>query len=265
VSVKIKGVKHEFSTIDNVLEDVIQIILNLKQVRFKLLTNQPAIATISVKGEKEVTAQDIKTGSEAEVVNPEIHIATLTAKKAEFEAELEIEPGLGYVPVEQRRKDKKEIGKIAIDAIFTPIKRVNYSVDNVRVGDRTDYNRLRINIETDGSISPKEAFKYAAKILVDHFTLFSGLEEEVKEKKETKSEKEPKINGEDILKTKIEDLKVSSRTISALIEGGIKTAAGLIKKSESDLKELEGLGPKGIKEIKKALSKLGLVLKEDKE
>ncbi len=173
-AVKIKGVDHEFSTIPNIIEDVIQIILNLKQVRFKLHSKGPVTLHLKVKGEKNVKASDIKLTSDVEVINKDVHIATLTSKKAELDAEIEIDSGLGYVPVEQRKKTKLSIGTIAVDAIFTPVRRVSYEVENMRVGDRTDFNRLLLDIETDGSITPEEAFERSAQILVDHFSLLIG-------------------------------------------------------------------------------------------
>ncbi len=174
IAVKIKGADHEFTTIPNILENVIQIILNLKQVRFKLHSKGPVVLTLKVKVEKEVKASDIKLTSDVEMVNKDAHIATLTSKKSELEAEIAIDSGLGYVPVEQRKKKKLSIGSIAVDAIFSPIKKANYEVENMRVGDRTDFNRLLIDIETDGSIAPEEAFEKAAQILVSHFGLFVG-------------------------------------------------------------------------------------------
>lgn len=185
-SVKIKGVDHEFSTMPHVLEDVIQIILNLKQVRFKLYSDGPVILSLKAKGEKKVKASDIKASSDVEVINKDTHIATLTDKKAEIEIEIEVDRGLGYMPVEQRKKEKLTIGSIAVDAIFTPIKRVNYEIENMRVGDRTDFNRLQIDIETDGSISPEEAFEKAARILVNHFSLFVGPEKTEEKEPEKK-------------------------------------------------------------------------------
>jgi len=184
-AVKIKGVSHEFSTIPNVAEDVVQIMLNLKQVRFKL--NTPALASplkigLKASGEKEIKAKDIKATAEVEVLNKDTHIATLTNPKAKIEMEIEISTGLGYVPAEQRKKEKLEIGSIALDAIYTPIKKVNYEVENMRVGDRTDFNRVKIEIETDGSILPEEAFLKAADILVEHFAVFSSKKLEVAEK-----------------------------------------------------------------------------------
>jgi len=267
--VKIKGVQHEFSTIPHVTEDVVQIILNLKQVRFKLFADHPVKVSLKAKGEKEVKASDIKMTSDLEVANPQAHIANLTDKKANLEMEIEIEPGLGYLPIEQRKKEKLEIGKIAIDGIFSPIRKVNYSVENMRVGERTDYDRLRVDIETDGTITPREAFCQAAQILVDHFNIFAALEKEKPKKKITpsakpkvkKKVKEEKEAKEDITKIKVEDLKISSRVTTVLNEAGIKTVAGLTRKREEDLEEVEGLGKKGIVEIRRALGKLGLTLK----
>jgi DNA-directed RNA polymerase subunit alpha len=176
IAVKIKGVSHEFSTISHVLEDVIQIILNLKQLRFKIHNPETSSIKVQLKvsGQKEVKARDIKTSSDIEIVNKDAHVATLTDKKAKLEMEIEVGTGLGYVPVEQRKKEKLEIGAIAIDAIFTPIKKVNYEVENMRVGERTDFNRLKLDIETDGTVSPEQAFIKAGDILVEHFGLFAS-------------------------------------------------------------------------------------------
>ena len=172
--------------------------------------------------------------------------------------EIKVEKGLGFVPVERRKKEKLEIGMIAIDAIFTPVLKANFEVENMRVGERTDFNRLKIDIETDGSLSPEEAFAEATQILVNQFKLFLEVEKP-EEQKEKISAEEP---SEDILKTKIEDLKLSKRTINTLLEGGVKTLGGLAKKSESSIKEIEGMGDKGIKEIKKVFKKYGLEMKE---
>jgi len=259
---KIKGVQHEFSTIPGVIEDVIEIILNLKKIRFKYYGEEPITVFLSAKGQKEVKAGDIKTTSEIEVINQDAHIASLSDKKAELEMEIKVEKGLGFVPVEKRKKEKLEIGMIAVDSFFTPVTKANFQVENMRVGEQTDFNRLKIEIETDGSISPEEAFIQATKILVDQFNLFSEMEkgEEEKEKKEAvvKDEKDEDV----VAKIKIEDLKLSTRTVNALTEAGIKTLGGLAKKSEASLKEVEGMGDKGIKEVKKILKKHGLEIKE---
>jgi len=171
-AVKIEGVNHEFSTIPNVLEDVIQIILNLKQIRFKLHSQEPMVLTLKAKGEKKVKASDIKLNPDVEIINKDAHIATLTDKKSELKMEIEVDSGLGYVPAEQRTKGKLSIGSIAIDAIFSPVRKVNCEVENMRIGNRTDFNKLRIDIKTDGSISPEEAFQKAAQILVNQFSRF---------------------------------------------------------------------------------------------
>ena len=200
---KIKGAEHEFSTLPGVVEDLVQVGLNLKKVRFKFFAAEPQVLTLKVKGEKKVTAGDIKTNAQVQVVNPETHIATLTAKNAELDMELTVEKGLGYVPVEARKIEKLPIKTIALDAIFTPVQKVNFIVENMRVGDRTDYNRFKINIETDGTISPSSALHKAANILKDHFEKASQIEvreseeapqveEEVKEKKKSIRKKSSK-------------------------------------------------------------------------
>jgi len=175
--VKIKGISHEFSTIPGVLEDVIMIMLNLKQLRFRVFSDEPQKATLKVKGEKEVKGGDFTFPSQVELVNKNCHIATLTSKSAELEMELLIEKGIGYSSRENihltTKKEKLEIGVIPLDAIFTPIKRVSYRVENMRVGERTDYDRLFLEIETDGVITPEEAFRQASEILVNHFSLFA--------------------------------------------------------------------------------------------
>ncbi|MDO8566033.1 MAG: DNA-directed RNA polymerase subunit alpha [Candidatus Moranbacteria bacterium] len=194
-SVKIKGVSHEFSTISGVMEDVVQIILNLKQVRFKLHGEESVKVTLKSKGEGVVTAAAIKVPSSVEIVNPDHIIATITDKKTEFEMEIEIDKGVGYVPVESREKEDRDISVIAIDAIYTPVKRVNYEIENMRVGKRTDYDKITLEVVTDGSISPTEAFEKSVAILVSQFSSLTGVEgdasavkEEVKE--EVKAEEE---------------------------------------------------------------------------
>ena len=195
VAVKISGITHEFSTIENVKEDVVEIILNLKRIRLKLHEVKETKLILKVKGEKEVTAKDIKATSEVEIVNPESHIATLTNKSAELEMEIYISSGRGYLPVENMEIKKLELGVIAIDAIFTPIKNVNFDVENVRVGQITNYDKLTLGIKTDGTIKSGEALKFAAEILVDHFKLITGNPSEEKKIKEIKEEikKEVKI------------------------------------------------------------------------
>ena len=186
-SVKIKGVDHEFSSISGVLEDLIEIILNVKKIRFKLHGDGPVKLTLDVKGERAVTSADIKLSSDVELINDDQHIATITDKKTGLSMELEVEKGIGYVPVEQRQKDKLAIGVIAVDAIFSPIKMVNFKIENVRVGQRIDFNKVVMEIETDGSVEPEEAMKKASEILVDHFKLISEVKTEEKAAKPKKA------------------------------------------------------------------------------
>jgi len=167
--IKVKGVSHEFSTIPGVKEDVVEMLLNLKKIRFQMDADEPQVLRLSVKGEKVVTAADIETNTQVKVVNPDEIIATLTSKDAEFEAEITVERGLGYSAVESRKSEKLAIGVVAIDAFFSPVISVNYSVENMRVGDRTDYNRLRVEIVTDGTVSPSSALHKAANVLRDHY------------------------------------------------------------------------------------------------
>lgn len=198
VQVKLKGAPHEFSTLRGVLEDVLEITLNLKQVFVKLHGDEPQLLTIKVKGAREVTAADIEAPSQVEIINKNAHIATLTSKDAHFEAELLVEPGLGYIPVEQQQKGRAEIGSIPLDAIFTPMRKVNFEVENMRIGDRTDFNRLRLEIETNGAISPEGALVYAANLLAEHFQIAGMVEikkPKTEEGKKPKSEKKSKTSA----------------------------------------------------------------------
>jgi len=188
---KIKGAQHEFSAIQGVMEDVVTILLNLKQLRFKLHTDEPQKATLSVRGEKDVRGSDFDLPSQVELMNKDSKIATLTDKKSELEIEVTIERGMGYEPVESRKRSKLEIGTIALDAIFTPVRRVSYRVENVRIGERTDFDRLVLELETDGSLTPEEALNQASEILVGHFALIGGTFSPVSIKTE-KREKEEK-------------------------------------------------------------------------
>lgn len=177
-SVKIEGAEHEFTTFSGVKEDVIHILLNLKQIRFKLSSPEPATITLKAKGEGEVKAGDFDISSNVAIVNPDQYIATLTDKKATLNLEADVSPGLGYEPVERRQKDKLPIGRIALDATFTPIRKTNFRVENMRVGDRTDFNRLLLEIETDGTISPEAAYKKAVEILKSHIETVEKIQDE---------------------------------------------------------------------------------------
>ena len=268
-SVKIKGVNHEFSTVPNILEDVIQIILNLKQIRFKAYKQESIKVHLKVKGEKVVKAGMIECPSDVEVINKNTHIATITNPKGELEMEIEVGSGIGYVPVEQREKEEKEVGVIAIDAIYTPVRRVNYTVENMRVGKKTDYERITLEIATDGSITPEEAFSKAVEILVKQFEALIGLSEEkeenqAEEKIEEKKE-ETKAEKVDSKKLSIEELRnLSTRTVNVLEKNKIGTIGDIVKLTESQLSDLDGMGAKGVKEIKKAIGDFGFNLKQEK-
>lgn len=268
-SVKIKGVSHEFSTIDGVMEDAVQIILNLKKIRFKMHSEQPVKVSLKFKGEGKVTAKEIKCSSDIEVVNTDQVIATVTDKKVELEMELEISKGLGYVTIDQQDRPEKEIGVIAIDAVYTPIVRVNYEVENMRVGKRTDYNKITLDVVTDGSITPQEAFKKAVVLLVEQFSVLGGIEvvEEVVEapvkEAEIIEDTEEAPEAADPLKTKVVDLKnLSTRTLNVLEAAKIVKIKDIAKMTEENLRELDGMGDKGIKEIKKSIGEFGITLKQ---
>jgi len=270
-SVKIDGVSHEFSTIAGVKEDVVNILLNLKKVRIQMLTDEPQTISIEVKGPSIVTAKNIKAPSQVSILNPDQYIAEITDKKTDFSVEMTVERGMGYVSKDVLQKDKVDIGIIALDAIFTPIRRVNYEVENMRVGDRTDFNRLRIFVETDGTVTAHEALEKSIEIMIHQLKAIVGFKEEeiepeVEEKvKEEDSEKDAKSNAEEIdtefLKTRIESLNLSARNINALTAANIRTVGGLARKKEKDILEIEGLGKKGVQEIKRALGNQGIILK----
>ncbi len=268
-SVKIKGVKHEFSTIPNVLEDVIQIVLNLKQVRLKSHKDEPVTVTLSVRGEKVITAGMIKCPTDVEVITKDAPIATITNAKGEFDMEMEVENGIGYVPVDQQLRDKKEVGMIALDAIYTPIRRVNYTIENMRVGKRTDFEKIKLEVATDGSISPKEAFSQAVKILSDQFSVLTSIKEveEVVEEEVVEAPIEAEVAevvAEDVTKTEVTALKnLSTRTLNVLEKANIAIVADIVKLTEVQVGELEGMGAKGIKEIKKAIGDFGINLKKE--
>lgn len=271
--VKIKGVSHEFSVIPGVKEDIMNIILNLKNLRLKMHTDSPQIITLKEKGPKEIRASDFKAPSQVEIINPDLLIATIT-DNITLEMELQTEKGIGYIPREELSKEKVEVGAINLDAFFSPVKLVTYEVENMRVGERTDFNRLRIEIETDGAITPRESLENSISIMVKQLKAIVGFKEEEEEKeekeeeeKETKKEKkekeekvEEKIGGEDILKFKVDELGFSPRILRALEREKISSVSQLIKQKEEDLVKLRGIGTEAIAEIKKILAKYNLGL-----
>jgi DNA-directed RNA polymerase subunit alpha len=269
-SVKIKGVEHEFSTLEGVLEDAIEMILNLKKIRFQAFVEEETTLKLSKKGEGRVTAKDFKVPSNVKIVNPDAYIATITNPQTTLEMEITIDKGIGYVPTEDREGEVREIGKINIDACFTPVKKVSYEVSNLRVGKRTDYNKLEMTIETDGSITPEEAYNQACQILIKHFEAVLSQKEVPQETKAKKEEEAPLAKEEtaqiqmpdlEMLEKPVDQLEISTRTSNALLENKIKTVKALIRKTKEQLTELEGLGEKGVDEISEALSKHNLSLR----
>lgn len=266
--VKIPGVSHEFSTIEGVKEDVVTILLNIRRIRFRLLTDEPQTIHLSVKGPREVTAADLKLPGQVEILNPETHLASITSK-VDLEIELRAERGLGYIPKEIHQKERVDIGTIALDAIFSPIRRVNYEVENMRVGDRTDFNRLRMIIETDGTISPREALETSIETMIHQLKAIIGFKEEevieatvvaAVEHAAHMQDKSVPMDAE-ILKTRITELNLPQRVEAALDNASIRTVGGLVRKREDDLLAIEGMGQKGLQDIKRALSNLGLTLR----
>jgi DNA-directed RNA polymerase subunit alpha len=257
-AVKIKYVDHEFSTIPNVKEDVIQIILNLKQLRVKSFSVEPVKVHVKVKGEKVVTAADIKETDQVQVINKNLHIATLDNKNSEFEMELTVEQGRGYVPVENREGHKQEVGVIALDAIYTPIRSVHFDVSNVRVGQLTNFDKLVVVMETDGTMEGPECFDIASHILVDHFSMMieGGVSTAsslgmVAEAPTAESEPEAETGGED----DVTSSTLSNRAKNALVKQGITNLAKLRNLTSEDINNIDGLGEKTITEIMEYLGR----------
>lgn len=261
-AVKIDGVAHEFSTMSGIKEDVIAIILNLKKVRIRVADNQPHTLTLSVKGLATVTAGDIEVPGQVEILNPTQHIATLTDKNAKLDMELTVDTGLGYVPREAIQKERSEIGSIALDAIFTPIRRAHYEVENMRVGDKTNFNRVRISLETDGTLTPREALERSIAIMIQQLKAIVGFKED-EPMLATDTGEGMAEASEDVMKTRVEDLELSTRTANALTGASIRTVGGLARKTEADLLSIEGVGQKAVDEIKDSLKRYGLTLKKD--
>jgi DNA-directed RNA polymerase subunit alpha len=268
--VKIDGVPHEFSTLEGVREDVVTLLLNLRKTRLKINSDEPQTLTLNVKGPMTVTAKDIKVPGQVELLNPEQHIAEITGKGT-ISIEMQAERGLGYVSKEAIQKERVDIGTIALDAAFSPIRRVNYEVENMRVGDRTNFNRVRIAIETDGTLTAREALENSIEIMILQLKAIVGFKEDEEIETpamDTASSDEGSIvegaeHGADteIFKTRISELELSSRVEAALDGASIRTVGGLARKREEDLLAIEGLGQKGMQEIKRALSNFGLTLR----
>jgi DNA-directed RNA polymerase subunit alpha len=259
-SVQIDGVLHEFSTIPGVLEDVTEIILNLKGLSLKIHSDEEKMLEIDAEGEGVVTAGDIRADSDVEILNPDLHIATL-ASDGRLHMRIYANRGRGYVPAERNKKEDKIIGVIPVDSIYTPITRVNYSVENTRVGQVTNYDKLTLEVWTDGSVRPDEAVSLGAKILTEHLNQFVSLTEEAKdaeimvEKEEDKKEK--------VLEMTIEELDLSVRSYNCLKRAGINTVQELINKTEEDMMKVRNLGRKSLEEVQEKLEELNLSLRKE--
>ena len=254
VAFKIEGVNHEFTTVSGVKEDVVDIMLNLKNIRFKAHTDQPVELRLEKTGAGVVTAADISASADVEVVNPDQIIATIDDAKTKLAIDLVVEPGHGYRTIEQSSEDRLHSDMIALDAVFSPVLRVRYKVDNTRVGQNSNLDRLDLTVETDGSISPREAFEEAAAILVNQYTALAGS---------TTIESAPALGKEteddsDELQVRIEDLSLTARTTNALVNNEINTVHDLVNLTEQDLRELKGFGSKALDEVKDKIAELNL-------
>ena len=265
-SIRIDGVLHEFSTIPGVRDDVTNIVLNLKQLCLKMEGNEPKVIRIDAEGEKEVTAADIVCDADIEVLNPDLHIATLN-EDGKLKIEMTVERGRGYVPADKNKKPDDTIGVIPIDSIFSPVQRVNYTVQDTRVGNVTDYDKLILEVWTDGSMRPEEAVSKAAGILVMHLKLFQNMDgiPEEEEVEETTFPEEEEDTSSKVLDMTIEDLDLSVRSFNCLKRANINTVADLTAKTEDDMMKVRNLGRKSLEEVKKKLEDLGLSLMESNE
>ena len=265
-SIRIDGVLHEFSTIPGVRDDVTNIVLNLKSLCFKMYSEEPRVLRLDVKGEKEVTAADIITDPDVEILNPDLHIATLN-EDAELHMEMTVERGKGYVAAEKNKKPDHVIGVIPIDSIFSPIQRVNYTVQDTRVGNVTDYDKLILEVWTDGSIRPEESVSRAASILISHFKLFQNMAgiPEIEEEEEIVPPEPEEPDASKVLETTIDDLDLSVRSFNCLKRANINTVADLVSKTEEDMMKVRNLGRKSLEEVKKKLEEYDLTLKKEEE
>lgn len=260
-AVRMEGALHEFSSLSGVIEDTTEIILNLKQVRFKLLGDGPKAGEFLLSGKGEVKAGNLKIDADVEVLNPDLHIATVN-KDGDFRMEVEVDGGRGYVAADQHTTVDRPIGTIPIDALFSPVLKVNYNVENTRIGQRIDYDKLTIEIWTDGSILPKDALAFSAKILRDHFNLFVDFEEPIEEE-EVEIVDEEKLKMREKLDRSVEELELSVRSSNCLRQADIKSIGDLVQKSEPEMLKYRNFGRKSLKEIQDVLTDMGLGLGMD--
>ncbi len=255
--IRVDNVLHEFSTIPGVVEDVADVILNLKEVRFKLLSKKPEKVLVNLKGPGNFTAGDIQNGTtEFEILNPDKHIATLNSD-ANFDIELRIGRGHGYVPAEENKVPDQPIGAIPIDAVYTPIRRVTYKVENTRLGHRTDYEKVTLEVETDGSVTPDDALTYAAKIFRDHINLFINFDIEPEQEEPVEVDEEI-LKVRKLLKMPVDELELSVRSYNCLMAANIKTIGDLVKRDEPEMLKFRNFGRKSLQELTRILEDKGL-------
>lgn len=256
--IRFEGVVHEFTTIKGIVEDLSEIILNFKQVRFKLMNKRPEKVTINLKDQNEFTAADIqKSSDEFEILNPDLHIAILN-EDVDVEIEMKIGRGRGYFPAEENKLSDEPIGTIPIDAIFNPIKNVTYQIENTRVGHRTDYEKLILEVKTDGSVTPDDALTYAGKILSDHIALFISFDVEPEEEEEASQIDEEVLRLRKLFKMNVENLELSVRSHNCLKAAEIQTIGKLVDKDEGEMLKFRNFGRKSLQELKKILNEKGL-------
>jgi DNA-directed RNA polymerase subunit alpha len=255
-AVKIDGVQHEFSTLPGVKEDIPEVLLNLKQIRFKLHGDAPKTGMIEVRGKSTVTAGDLKVDADVEILNPELQIATLN-KDGEFRGEIEIGAGRGYVSAENQANQDRPIGVLPTDSMYSPVTKVNFEVENTRIGQRIDYDKLTLELWTDGSVIPSDALAYGAKILKDHFALFVHFEEEIEEEQEEEVDEEF-LRIKALLERSVEELELSVRSSNCLKAANIKSIGDLVQKSEGEMLKYRNFGRKSLKEIADILQNMNL-------
>ncbi|MDR7545102.1 MAG: DNA-directed RNA polymerase subunit alpha [Armatimonadota bacterium] len=259
-SIKIDGVLHEFSTIPGVVEDVTQIVLNMKELTLRLYTDKPKLLRLDVRGKKDVTAADIQEDPEVEILNRDLHIAELDRKDARLAMEIVVERGKGYVPAERHRRSEHVIGVIPVDSIFSPVRKVNFTVEDTRVGHATNLDRLVLEIWTDGSVRPEEALQEASRLLIDHFRLFAGIADETAAGAPFGVAEDPdKVK---LMNMPIEDLDLSVRPYNCLKRAGIHTVGDLVKKTEDEVVAVKNFGRKSLDEVKEKLAAHGLSLRQ---
>lgn len=256
VAVRIDGVLHEFSTISGILEDVTEIVLNVKKIKVKLLGDEPKTITLAAAKKGEYKAGDIEADADIEIVNPDLHLLTLS-EDTKFRMEIDVDSGRGYVSSDQNKKPGKPAGTIFLDTRFSPVIKVNYSVEDTRVGQKTDYDKLIIDVSTDGTLEPEEALTFSAKLIRDHLNIFAGIDQEIEIMEEEEVDEEV-LRIRNLLKMRVDELELSVRSSNCLHAANIVTLEDLVRKSESEMLKYRNFGRKSLNELNAILSELGL-------